>query len=26
VRKLVPQLKLAGACGIVEYPISKIIE
>jgi ATP phosphoribosyltransferase len=26
VRKLVPKLKLAGACGIVEYPISKIIE
>ncbi|MCL2710194.1 MAG: ATP phosphoribosyltransferase [Planctomycetaceae bacterium] len=26
VRKLVPQLKFAGACGIVEYPISKIIE
>jgi len=26
VRKLVPQLKSAGACGIVEYPISKIIE
>jgi len=26
VRKLVPQLKLVGACGIVEYPISKIIE
>jgi ATP phosphoribosyltransferase len=26
VRKLVPQLKASGACGIVEYPISKIIE
>jgi len=26
VRKLIPQLKAAGACGIVEYPISKIIE
>ncbi|MDR0522585.1 MAG: ATP phosphoribosyltransferase [Planctomycetaceae bacterium] len=26
VRKLVPQLKAAGACGIVEFPISKIIE
>jgi ATP phosphoribosyltransferase len=26
VRKLIPQLKSAGACGIVEYPISKIIE
>jgi ATP phosphoribosyltransferase len=26
VRHLVPQLKNAGACGIVEYPISKIID
>ena len=26
VRNAVPQLKLAGAIGIVEYPISKIIE
>ena len=26
VRKLIPQLKSSGACGIVEYPISKIIE
>ncbi|GHT17073.1 ATP phosphoribosyltransferase [Planctomycetales bacterium] len=26
VRKLIPQLKAAGACGIVEYPISKIID
>ena len=26
VRKLIPQLKASGACGIVEYPISKIIE
>ena len=26
IRKLVPQLKSSGACGIVEYPISKIIE
>jgi ATP phosphoribosyltransferase len=26
VRKLIPQLKAAGACGIVEYPIAKIIE
>ena len=26
VRKLIPQLKAAGASGIVEYPISKIIE
>jgi ATP phosphoribosyltransferase len=26
VRKLIPQLKSAGACGIVEYPIAKIIE
>ncbi|MDR1291104.1 MAG: ATP phosphoribosyltransferase [Planctomycetaceae bacterium] len=26
VRCLIPQLKSAGACGIVEYPISKIID
>lgn len=26
VRKTIPQLKAAGAKGIVEYPISKIIE
>ncbi len=26
VRHLIPQLKAAGACGIVEYPISKIID
>jgi ATP phosphoribosyltransferase len=26
VRKLIPQLKSSGASGIVEYPISKIIE
>jgi ATP phosphoribosyltransferase len=26
VRHLIPQLKLAGACGIVEYPLNKIIE
>jgi len=26
VRTIVPQLKAAGARGIVEYPISKIIE
>ena len=26
VRKLIPQLKTAGAAGIVEYPISKIID
>ena len=26
VRKLIPQLKTVGACGIVEYPISKIID
>ncbi len=26
VRKLIPQLKAAGATGIVEYPISKIID
>lgn len=26
VRTVVPQLKAAGACGIVEYPINKIID
>ncbi|MDR2643516.1 MAG: ATP phosphoribosyltransferase [Planctomycetaceae bacterium] len=26
VRYLIPQLKSAGACGIVEFPISKIID
>jgi ATP phosphoribosyltransferase len=26
VRNILPQLKQAGACGIVEYPISKIID
>ena len=26
VRQLVPKLKAAGACGIVEYPLSKIID
>ncbi|MDR2345977.1 MAG: ATP phosphoribosyltransferase [Planctomycetaceae bacterium] len=26
VRRLIPQLKAVGACGIVEYPISKIID
>ncbi|GIW80052.1 MAG: ATP phosphoribosyltransferase [Gemmatales bacterium] len=26
VRHLIPQLKKAGACGIVEYPLNKIIE
>jgi ATP phosphoribosyltransferase len=26
VRSIVPQLKAAGARGIVEYPISKIID
>ena len=26
VRHMIPQLKQAGACGIVEYPISKIID
>ena len=26
VRDLIPQLKEAGACGIVEYPLSKIID
>lgn len=26
VRTVIPQLKAAGACGIVEYPINKIID
>lgn len=26
VRKIIPRLKAAGACGIVEYPLSKVIE
>ena len=26
VRQIIPRLKAAGACGIVEYPLSKIIE
>ena len=26
VRQLVPKLKAAGACGIVEYPLNKIID
>jgi ATP phosphoribosyltransferase len=26
VRHIVPQLKQAGACGIVEYPLNKIID
>ena len=26
VRVIVPQLKSLGACGIVEYPINKIID
>ena len=26
VRHIVPQLKQAGACGIIEYPLSKIID
>jgi ATP phosphoribosyltransferase len=26
VRQIIPRLKAAGACGIVEYPINKIIE
>jgi ATP phosphoribosyltransferase len=26
VRHIVPQLKAAGACGIVEYPLNKIID
>ncbi len=26
VRKLIPDLKRAGACGLVEYPLSKVID
>jgi ATP phosphoribosyltransferase len=26
VRHIIPKLKAAGACGIVEYPLTKIIE
>jgi ATP phosphoribosyltransferase len=26
VRHLIPRLKAAGACGIVEYPLSKVID
>ncbi len=26
VRQIIPRLKAAGACGIVEYPLNKIIE
>jgi ATP phosphoribosyltransferase len=26
VRHIIPRLKAAGACGIVEYPLNKIIE
>ncbi|OHB85910.1 MAG: ATP phosphoribosyltransferase [Planctomycetes bacterium RBG_16_64_12] len=26
VRHIIPRLKMAGACGIVEYPLNKIIE
>jgi ATP phosphoribosyltransferase len=26
VRRLIPQLKRAGACGLVEYPLNKIID
>ena len=26
VRHIIPQLKAAGACGIVEYPLNKIID
>jgi ATP phosphoribosyltransferase len=26
VRRLIPRLKAAGACGIVEYPLNKIID
>jgi ATP phosphoribosyltransferase len=26
VRHLIPRLKSAGACGIVEYPLNKVIE
>jgi ATP phosphoribosyltransferase len=26
VRDIVPKLKEAGACGVVEYPLNKIID
>lgn len=26
VRRIIPRLKAAGACGIVEYPLNKIID
>ena len=26
VRHIIPRLKSAGACGIVEYPLNKVIE
>ena len=26
VRELIPELKRLGACGIVEYPLNKIVE
>ncbi len=26
VRHIIPRLKAAGACGIVEYPLSKVID
>jgi ATP phosphoribosyltransferase len=26
VRHIIPKLKAAGACGIVEYPLNKIID
>jgi ATP phosphoribosyltransferase len=26
VRRLTPSLKRAGACGIVEFPLNKVIE
>ena len=26
VRRILPRLKAAGACGIVEYPLNKIID
>jgi ATP phosphoribosyltransferase len=26
VRHIIPRLKAAGACGIVEYPLNKIID
>ncbi|MBI1389295.1 MAG: ATP phosphoribosyltransferase [bacterium] len=25
VREIIPQLKIAGACGIIEYPLNKVI-